>query len=406
MLLLASGAEEAHTFDGCGVSAWAAVNEVSTIDDTFVYTGDYALRFSDTPASGGGPSSVGAAGSWWSHAFYFNMWGDGTHYCLWQVKVDSPVRFVGFNIGTAPNEDTKAKIALYSAAAGTTLAESTTEFDFAEWHRFKWECVDGYWTFWGSDNGAAWEELFTYDDSGNFTTGTFDMDINASTDETKGAGYFDRVVDDVLFWDDTGDNWNSRITAMSDFPRVSVAHMPVDPDSTTPDQNDKIDEIPPDGVDEASVNDANYYTAAADLDETGSATRPDLTGEYIQAVMVTHVANSTPNAATLAKFNLYDGTDLYADSEEGGQAVQQGWRTDAAVSTSTTWAGYYPWTPDGATPANENWTEALFEAYSYGISLISGKTDQMTVQAIFFGSSHEWEPPAAPTGMRRRGGMV
>ncbi len=214
------------------------------------------------------------------------------------------------------------------------------------------------------------------------------MSINSTTDEGKALNSWYRG-DDCLFWDPTGDNWNSRIGAQ-DFPRVSEAHMPVTPDSEggSPEWQD-LDEIPPDGVDFASADFPNYWTTVEDLKDVanGGGIPNDA---IIQALMVTRV-DETFDYENAVKFNVREGGDLSADSAE--RMVQAGASGD---DLWITFGGYYPWTP-----GKVNWTEAVFEACQYGCALISGETDQITVQVIYFGSAQEWTPSVAVTHIRQ-----
>jgi hypothetical protein len=385
-LRVSGGAEERHSHStlGSAVGVWSALVDIDIETTLGVYTGAACYKFLPSASGTSQTTAAGVSKAWWSHTIYFTLWGDGTYRCIWDILVPGTARYVGLKKGSSTSY---AKIGLWSNATGTVLAESS-EFLYGAIQLIKWECDGGNWTFWGNLDGGGWAELFTYDDTGNFTTFKGRLDPIVTSDEGKGASYVVPYVDDIHLWDDQGDNWNSRIGTMGDFPRVSVAHMPNTAGAKTESdagQAAKLDEIPPDNVDFATINESTYWTNVDDLNKT--AGQGPSAGEKIQAIIVTQAGYNAPTQAELEKVNLHDGSTEYLDSEEG--IVQIGY-TSHAAQTDVTWAGYYPWTPDGASPANENWTETLFEAYGYGSGLVSGKSDQITVQVIFFGSSHEW----------------
>ena len=194
------------------------------------------------------------------------------------------------------------------------------------------------------------------------------MHLDGNCDDTKGLGYADQWIDDCVFWDSQGDNWNSRIATMADFPRISTAHVP-----TANGEWGDLDEVPPTGDVVTDPDDADAVYACEDLNIDGD---PDYTDGFIQAVMVTRVDDDISSEdANLSKFNLYKGSDaVETDSEEGGRRIQFGFET---VNDRWTVAGYYPWTI-----AEENWTEALFNSHEYGCYVLDGKTDQVTVLSL------------------------
>lgn len=398
MIVGAGGAEERHTSNATATGLWASpvYIEIHTVKK---YTGAACYYFKQL-ATGNAPQSANQASGWWSWANWFSGFNDGTYRLIFKLCNDDGGRFIGWSKGTQTYE---SKLTMWKGpSAGTVLVDSgATQFTAAMWHRVKLEFAAGHWTAWASDDGAAWTQVFTYNDSGNFTTmGVMHMSLNASTDETKGEAYGQQYADDCIYWDDDGDNWNSRIPA-DDFPRISLAHMPNTvgaKDESDAGQAALIDDMPPthaaDGTDKSTIDETDYWTDVDDLDETGTTENPDLTVETIQALMVTHVAGTFGAEDTeLNKYNYSpdQGTTVYTDVEEGGRVIQVGAELSGSPVNWWTHAGYFPWTPE---TTSRSWTEAIFEASQYGISLINTKTDQMTVQVIFFGSSHEWSPPA------------
>lgn len=388
MLYCAGGGEEGHTSGGIGIGPWYTTSGV-TLDATYKYTGAYGFKFANNAAGGcylG--TEIKTTGVWWSFPFRFTMWGNGTYFYLF--KLASAVGWVR-QIGWVKGSDTAyAKLALFSGDTGTVLAQSTVELAYATWAPIKGEYANGVWTFWGNF-GAGWVTLLTYTEPSPPADFIASMHIASWTNETKGADYFIRWVDDVHGWDKLGDNWNSRIATLENFPRVSVAHFPITPDSHSVDplEYGNLDEIPPNYTDYATIDQALYWSNFQDLSATVDKT--------IQAVMVTHVAFNA-DYYRLKKYNVRESGVLYPDSEEDGRWVQQGETTTWAATR----AGYYPWTPG----AEANWTPTNFNACEYGVDLILGKTDQITVQAIYFGTAHEWPPPPVVAYRRRLAAVI
>lgn len=368
MLIVAGGAEERHSNTAAKlIGPWNNTVDM-TIDVATKYTG--AASFILGASAQGSTATSMTSNGWWSYAALHPAWGNGTHRALFSLGTATQI---GWAKGSG-NDESEIRL-----VTSTGTYDSVAEFSKNEWHRTKVEFDSGVWTVWASDNGAAWAEVLSRDDSGSYTTLNLTMGVVFTSDEGKEVNT-DYHVDDVHFWDSTGDNWNSRITTMSDFPRISEAHMPDTAGAKTESdagQAAKLDEIPPDDVDNATIDETDYWTDVEDFKPAG---------ETIQAVMITQVddcPHSVPSANHLY-YNVREGGVLSANSEEGivqrGRSVDDNWLT---------YAGYYPWTP-----GEVNWTEAVFEACQYGCSLVSGETDQITVQAIYFGSAHEWEPPA------------
>lgn len=382
MLVVAGGAEEQHTSDGVAVGPWGAAVSITIYAGH--YTGIKSFQIEFATAVGGSRTSGEQAQAWWSYAVYPFDWGDGTYQTNFKVST-SPARYLGIHqaSGTTP------RIALFDASDGSRLARANTNLNVTGWTPVKWEFDAGHWTVW-ADYGAGFVQTLTYDDSGAMTTiDNLQMSVNGSSDEAK--GYFGTWVDDCLCWDSEGDNWNSRIPA-DDFPRIGVAHYPETSDNSISGvEYQDMDEVVPDHAPSAGEDKVGYLAVVEDLDN-GTKASEDLTSETIQAVMVTHVTQWEEPEAAMEIFNIKTGGAEYLDSAE--RVVQHG--NDSGGSTSwTTYGGYYPWTPT-ATPAN--WDEALFNAAEYGFSLIDGKSDQLTVQVIFGGSSPWWSTGAPPAG--------
>jgi hypothetical protein len=388
----AAGAEEQHTANGLAVGMWWGPSALKIETGIQAFTGTACFEH-PILSVGNSPQSANQSKGWWSFANYFAAWGDGTYRYLFRLTTDDTGRYIGWTQGVDGNH---SELTLFKGAAGNNLADSNTlEADtgvVGGWSQIKIEFDAGNWTAWGYLAGdSQWRELFTYDDTGNFTTMTsMNMGLNASTNETKGEAYADQWIDDCVFWDSQGDNWNSKIATLADFPRISIAHMPNTAGAKTESdagQAAKIDEKPPDDVDNATIDETDYWTDIDDLNEGAGDPLEDLTAETIQAVMVTHVAGAFGAAEDpeMKKFNVREGGVLYADSEEDGRAIQVGNEVTNSPNNWWTFAGYFPWTPN-----EDNWTEAEFEGCEFGISLINTYTDQMTVQVIYFGSSFEW----------------
>jgi len=395
VLVMAGGAEEMHTSLGntVGVGPWPSSVGVAITGGA--YTGAAGFTFK-LPSAGQSPFSSQEAKGWWSWVSRPPEWGDGTFRTMWKLGIDGgggSEPLIGWIKGSVVTESV---LRLWTR---TGNYDSSTEFTKAEWHRIKVEFDNGVWQVWASDNGAEWALEISQDDSGTYTTlSNMGMSINSNTDETKVASQW-QEADDCHFWDPTGDNWNSRITEMSDFPRISAAHMPNPGSESDAGQAAKIDEIPNDGVDKATIDEDEYWTDCEDLKEAPE----DYTAEVIQAVMITHVAGtSAGQPPAMELFNVREGGTLYLDSaEDTGTGAAQGmvqYGTDGGGENSWwTTAGYYPWTPE-----EDNWTEVNFNACQYGDALADALTDQMTVQVIYFGSSHEWPAPEEEEAVVRR----
>jgi len=115
--------------------------------------------------------------------------------------------------------------------------------------------------------------------------------------------------------------------------------------------------------------------------------------------MLTHVAGASADPDTISIYNVKENGTEYLDSAYERSTVDRTKNVQIGSESVTLWAtyaGYYPWTPEG-----NSWTPTNFNACEFGISLIDGKSDQLTVQVIYFGSAHEWSPPVASTFVPR-----
>jgi hypothetical protein len=356
------------------------------------YTGTYEFEHKGL-AAGTAQTVTDQSVGYWSIASRPSSYNNGTYRYLFGLGQytdgGAKVIYIGWSKGAAAD---KQKITFFrTGAAGTgAVATGATEFTTGGYALLKVRFSSGVWEVW-KEYGAGWDAIgapeLTLDDSGTYTELDFlRMDINSTTDEGKAANqsYF---CDDLCAWDANGGNWNSLLS-QNDFPRISAAHVSDiagakdEGPPAAAGQGVKIDEIPPDAVAQATVDETDYWTDVEDF-KPGAV--------QIQAVMVTHVAGTfAAEDAELSKFNYTpdQGTTLYTDCEFDGRRVQFG--TDGADPTWFHVAGYFPWTPE-AVP--RLWTEAIFESSQFGISLIDTKTDQLTVQVIYFGSSAEWPLP-------------
>ena len=381
VLIVAGGAEELHTAESTAVGPWVSAVGV-TINTATKYTGAACFEF-DSVAAGTSQQQVDQAKGWWSFPFSLTLWGDGSYRHLWQVgTIGAVVYYLGL---TPVGEDVdNSYVTLFTGTEGNIVAQGTHACPKSPlWNLVKMEFDNGVWTCWVKPSGGEWVEDFSLDES-PATLDILHMAINSSSDEEKGAEYALPYADDCFCWDAQGDNWNSRIATMSDFPRISVAHMP-----TANGEWDDLDEMPPDHASKPAADDENAYYDVEALKEAPE----DYTAETIQAVMVTRVDGSVSGGqAEFDRFNLYDGDTLHADSGEDGRMVQFG-RNGLGDTKWWTVAGYYPWTPD-----EENWTEELFNTCEYGCHVLTAYTDQVTAQVIFFGSSHEWTPSPPAEG--------
>ena len=392
-LRFAVGAEEEHTNNAVGMGWASASGYTITNSAQGVNTGNQAY-FLSLAHSGASQKSfhTGATKCWWTFCSTKFVRNNGTYIMMLNLLADSASnqRKIGWYYNTS---DGKYYLRMFDGS-NNTLVTSTNGTTAGKTH-FKMEFDNDEWTLWSDINGGAWGVEWTYSDS---TTPTYEfrMDLNFASDASKVTQA--PMLDDCCLWDEDGDNWNTRGPVDSyanAFPRISGAHVPAAGRESDAGQGVKLDEIPPDAVDKATIAETDYFVQVDALDN-GVAGPQDLTGETIQALLITHVAGDFGGAEDpeMSKFNVKRSGTLYADSEE--YRVQLG----ASGSGSGTWwqtAGYYPWTP-----ADENWTEAIFNACDYGISLISGETDQMTVQVIFFGTSHLWVSPGAPAALVAR----
>jgi hypothetical protein len=205
----------------------------------------------------------------------------------------------------------------------------------------------------------------------------------SNSNETKGGLNSIPNTDDDLYWDDTGDNWNSRIADMDDFPKISVPHAPsgdAPGDSEDPnDEYDHLDELVPD-YDHANANASAYWATFGALSGT--------VDEDIQALMITAAQHHQGN---IPQFNVRMGGTVYEDTS--GYYVQNG-DSDAGTDERFTYANYLPWTPDGN---HTQWAAGNFGTSDFGAEIFTDESDQITVQAIYFGDGFEWpfsEPPA------------
>jgi len=472
----ACGGEESVIDNSLGAGMWSGIAGV-TISGLAGnrFTGNYGFITSRGAAAGTAPGGDGPNTSWGMWSYWSKPWpgNNGTFHEEFLLASDGAgqQRIAGWK-----KNGTAYSLVLFSEAInGVILAESTNTCAFNTGVMVKWEFDNGVWNLW-SDIGTPGTialEINAYDDSAVFGTTMTNgplMDLASRTNESKGTS--GPIFDDCLFWDDTGDNWNSRI-AMADFPRISAAHMPDGTDDSEGGIYDaEIDEVPAEarfdssnasatptftattmtdtqegwGVDAMigkvvhaqstggaesmliTSNTADTLTGTAGWKGTGGtptngnawvmtetaknaaevtgywATYPsldtacpieggtvDLTTQFIQALMITHGAVYSPSSVSLSVYNIYEGGVLYADSED---AVVQIGATSASIPTFANYAGYFPWTPG----AEANWTPTNFAACHYGSNLNPYyRTDQQTVQVIFFGSAFEWTAPAAST---------
>ncbi len=378
MIFFASGMEEEHTNNSRGVCGWAIVAGTS-IDTTVKHTGNASMKLTFQNYVGSSRQVTGNK-CWWS--FASRPWGrnNGTYMYMFQLLVAATggARYIGWEFNTG---DSKYYLVLFDNTTGNIVATSTNGNATIQFYEIKIEFDNDSWTLWSNISGS-WAEEFTYSDTTSGTR-TFKMDFNFSTDASKINSNGEIRVDDCLAWDDAGDNWNSRIVTLSDFPKISVPHVLTTPESDSG-QAVKFDEVPPDAVDRATVAASGYWATPPALDASVTTT--------IQAVMITHIWGTQSGEASTAKdFNMREGGTLHEDSGEDGRGIMLG--TDAG-GVNSWWqsAGYYPWSFDEV-----EWDATVFAGVEYGVSVIDTKTDQITVQAISFGSAHEWSPPASVT---------
>ena len=385
MLIIAGSGRERHTYSSRALGIWTTPANVVIIGAGGGY------RFSSTASSGGSPSSVIGSKAWWSLETPPPSFTTGTYVVSFKLFGDSSgtpkQRYLAWKSSAG-----QLYLALCSDTAGTELL-TTQVYSGSGNALLKIEYDSGVWSIWSKmGSGTSWQLDGTYTETSPTTPYTFQITPNGATDEKSGI-----AVDyyNLLMWDTQGTDWNSRIATMSDFPKISVAHFLTTPEETAS-QAVLLDEVVP-ASDFASATSTGYYATPPALDASVT--------ETIQAVMVT-LAEKTADITKV--FNLREGGVLDQKTFAGGSPytgqIQQGSFTSGGVQRST-YATYWPWTPAG-----KLWTPNRFagtggeSSMEYGVGIVNGVTDQITVQVISFGSAAEWNPPGA--ARRRYGAFV